>query len=584
MGDNKIQSFVKKQNSNVNSAFLLFLVYLLILFYVFGHLILNIDTHLISWLDTPYNLWLNNQVAQKLLNLDFRNFFETNAFWPNKLSLYYSDTHILQGLMTYVLGIFSSEIIKVFNLTFIINLVLNYIFTYLFWTTHFNSKLQSFGASIIFIFSPFFFNNVGHYQLMAYWPGMASLYFLRLSVSKQISKYVVISAIFATIQFLASVYLAFFMLVVVAIKLLLGIINRKHKAYYIRLVLAYFGVFLLSSGYFIAGYIRMKHINNFVRDPSEYITYSAHLSDYLFTTGVNSFASNSGIYEKWNSFNKHIWGERASFPGFSIMVPFLVALFIIKRDKQRYIVGVKMDKESVFFGILIVLGFLFSLGTRLSFNGNYSHIPLPYNLFVKYLPMFDAIRATARWSFILYLGLSWFAVKGLVVIYEKIKNNNFKIIAVALFSILWVWENLPLQLEARAEDYYNGYSVIERLCREEKKVLLELPLGHLDDPRGVIKGLNYITKSQMASVIHKCYLVNGYSGFEPQSLVEMRNVLGQIIETKDWNKFHNLIRSYQVSIVKVNNPIWKELLEYLEKQDILSEVDTNVYVVSKEEN
>ena len=164
---------------------------------------------------------------------------------------------------------------------------------------------------------------------------------------------------------------------------------------------------------------------------------------------------------------------------------------------------------------LVIIGFFFSLGPRLSFNGAYSGIPTLYTFLIKYVPFFDSVRGLARWSFIFYLGLTYFFVKYV---------ENKKLWLVAILFLFCLFEYLPVNLKTTKENYldFGTDNILKSECfsANQKQILLEIPVTHLTVGKGIYVGLNYISKRQLASTYHGCLLVNGYSGYEPPSQTE----------------------------------------------------------------
>lgn len=66
---------------------LYFLLFGLIFIFVFRNLLVNFKTDLILNGDYLFIIWQMYRNINKILKLDFANFFETNAFYPNKLTL-----------------------------------------------------------------------------------------------------------------------------------------------------------------------------------------------------------------------------------------------------------------------------------------------------------------------------------------------------------------------------------------------------------------------------------------------------------------------------------------------------------------
>jgi hypothetical protein len=293
------------------------------------------------------------------------------------------------------------------------------------------------------------------------------------------------------------------------------------------------------------------------------VTYSAHVSDYFFSNGVDSVINRIGIVKKWNSYDKHVMGERADFPGITITVIFILSLFYILIRKKRAIIGVKIEGGDLFFLLLIVFGLLFSLGPRLNFNGVYAGIPTPYTFLIKYIPFFDSIRGLARWSFLFYFGLAYFFAKYL---------SNKKLWLVLMVFGLALLECLPINYLTTKEEYldYTTDIILKNECQGDKgKVLLEIPTSHLSVGKGIYVGLNYISKRQLASVYHGCLLVNGYSGYEPPSQTSYFQSVESSLKNLDPDDFINELRSRGVSYLRIS----PEFLVESERQNYLTTIE-----------
>lgn len=432
----------------------------------------------------------------------------------------------------------------VINLVFLITLLLNYVFIYLFWKLFFKNDFISFIGAVVFSFSPFYHLQQGHFQMISYWPFFASLFFFLRDKNINV-KNLIFSGVFIIIQFLASVYLSVFLLFSLSLYVFINSIKNK-KLDDIKKFLIVFFVFLLGAGYFINGYINVKKHYNFVRNYGEYVTYSAHLTDYIFTTGIDSVFNKTLFAKKWNSFNKHAIGESAAFPGFIISLVFAFSVLIILKRKNSLVVGFKIKSEDLFFLALVILGLLFSFGPRLNFNGVYSEIPTPYTFIVKYIPFFDSIRGLARWSFLFYLGLTYYFAKFLL------SKKNFIVIVVFALCLM---ECLPTSYITTKEDYIDIYTdeILKNECFvKQDSILLEIPTNHLMVGKGIYVGLNYISKRQLATTYHGCALVNGYSGFEPVSQTEYYNIIEKSLEDVDVSTFLKKVKERKVNFIRIS--------------------------------
>ena len=321
---------------------------------------------------------------------------------------------------------------------------------------------------------------------------------------------------------------------------------------------------------------------NFQRNTTEYSVYSANVTDYFFTSGISTLLNQSHVMQKWNSFDKHFGGEKAGFPGFLVSILGLFGLLgIYYSKKEKWLkISVDLKKNEIFFLSLIVIGFIFSLGGTIILNGNNTFIPNLYIFLAKRLPFLDVVRSTARWSFLLYFGLIWFSMKGFDKIIEKIKNKNLRLSFVVLIFSFFVIEFVPIKMDSHAEEYYVGYSKIEEACRDKKQVLLELPVSHLDYSGGLLAGLNYISKTQMASAFHKCYLKNGYSGYEPENLSSFRTKIDSILSNNDTNEFIHLMKQENINLLKINDARWNPMVKELVSEEKLKELDQNIFLIN----
>lgn len=523
-------------------------LFILILCFVFRSIILNISTNLLDWLDYPYIIWTIFQSVTHIKNLDLVNFFETNAFYPHRLTLLFSDILLPQSLILLSFLSITKSLILSFNLTFLITFILDFIAGFLLWRQIFKKELIAFFGSLFIVFSPFFHLELSHFQMMSYWPFLFALYFLFKYEEKKHRKNLIFVGLFLTIQFLASVYLSIFLIFTIFIFYISRIVIHSQIRSNIFRISLIFIVFLITSGLFIQGYIDMKNTYQIKRNINEYINYSANLSDYIFTSQIKSLIHQSELLKTWNNSNKN-HGSHSSFPGFLISILGIYSLFKILKNKDSVSLNLELNNEKTFFLILAITGLIFSLGPRLNFNGNYAHIVLPYDIILKFVPFADAIRVPTRWSFIFFLGSIYFS---LITLNKLADKSNHKIFFLIIF-IIFALEYIPVNIKSSADSYINNdYIFLKNVCSNEKRVLLELPLTHLHAYPNIYEGLKYITKTELSSTYHNCLLVNGYSGYDlPDNLI-LANTLNKYIENQETTAFLDELKRMDINYVKFN--------------------------------
>lgn len=536
----------------ISSYVWMIVFFILLIIFIFRSLLLNISTNLLDWQDYSLMVWITNQNAGHIKNFQINNFFNSNIFYPFEGTMLFSDLLLPSSILTLMFQQFSSNPILVFNLIFFTTLILNIWSSFLLWRLFFKQGLLIFFGTLVSAFSPYFFMELNHFQMINFWPIFFGLYFLfkeQYTVKNSILVGVMIS-----LEFFLSVYLWVFMLFAIGIWYVMQFLYRYFQKKFLKNIIVHGFLVLMTisvlSGVFVLKYIQVKQSYDIVRPPEEYILYSAHLSDYLFTTYYKSFLYSTKLANLWNSYNQHNVGESGAFPGIVLLFLSVTGLIILRKKIRSFSILIKLSFYNIYFFILLVSGFLFSLGPRLSINGAYTGIPLPYYAILKFIPLVEPIRANARWMFLLFLGLSYFAVLGL-----KRLNSGGKrsLILTIIFSAIFLLEIVPFNKITGKKEYYPVvYNTLEEKCTPDPKILLEYPLSRFTTQNNIIEDLTYKNQLQLASLRHKCKLVNGYSGYTPKDYERYEDQLFWAIERKDEDMFWRLMSERKVNFLKLN--------------------------------
>jgi len=525
--------------------FIYFLISVSIFSFIFRDHIINISTNLIDWRDYAYVVWVINQAINNFKELGSNGIFNGNAFYPNENILLFSDLLWPQTLITTIFKLFSKNIILQFNLTFFTTILLNIVSIYLFWKTIFKKKQSVLFASILTNFSPFFFLQLSHFQMISYWPFFFALSFL--FKNKKTIKETFLIGLFLSIQFYAAVYWSIFLITVIGIYYFVKLIKKDQIVDNTKSLILIGMIFIILAGPILFKYLQNQKAYSIHRNYSEYVEYSAQISDYFFSNSYNSAVSNSKLFKKINSFNNHPGGERAGSPSVLITFLFLIGIAVIKKNKKEWSINFSIKEKDLFFILLALIGLIFSLGPRLLFNGNYLAVPLPFSLALKYLIIFDPIRATARFSALFYIGAFYFATKGL----ERINKKN-NIILISILCLIYLLELLPLNLKSEYNNYYSHpYALIEKDC-SKGAVLLEYPFDQNFEEANVITNLKYKASQLTASVKSTCDLVNGYAGFDPDDYTNYIATFNKYLNSTDSAKLQQTIAEKNVSFIKIN--------------------------------
>jgi hypothetical protein len=413
-------------------------------------------------------------------------------------------------------------------------------------------------AGFIFAFSPVRILQIGHMQLLNFeWAPLAVLALL-LALQTRRKRYLVLSTALLFLQALCSVYLAFFVVVVLAAYVAGALLVRptlfRGMALNIVLAALCFGALLAPL---VAQYRKVNKAGVFNTDISFMVSASANpIGSYLDVgtgTGRNIYAP---LLQKYVS-AEFDW-EKNLFPGFVAL--FLAACGIsgwfravLRRGRAtEREVGWSMPLLLVATGsmVLLVASYVLSLGPYLRVHDQPTHIPLPFLWAAKLLPGFAGIRVPARFGFVAMLALSTLAGCGWLTICNWL--HRFRLfarpvtVAIATAGLLAV-----MALEYRFVPL-NTFPVITPATlapeyrwlagRPKGSVTLELPISGPIPVGDPFEQAQYV----YASTYHWQPLVNGYTGYPPPSAWQTLPVLAHLPERSSLELLHQLRVRYVV--------------------------------------
>jgi len=124
---------------------------------------------------------------------------------------------------------------------------------------------------------------------------------------------------------------------------------------------------------------------------------------------------------------------------------------------------------------------------------------------------------------------------------------------------------MPVYRTSSSNEYLNNeYTVLKKECKGNK-VLLEVPVTHLQTNGGIYQGLKYIGGVQLASLYHGCHLINGYSGYDFSPLIDLDTQINSLLKTNNREELIKLYKSTGADFVKINGKM-------LKAQNIKSEI------------
>lgn len=361
-------------------------------------------------------------------------------------------------------------------------------------------------AGTFFTFVPWRFSHLTHLQhLWTLWLPLMLLALLRLRDRPTLPR----AALFATafvMNGLTNLHWLAFGSVAIALAVLLMERGKRHA-------IAAMVAGSLALVPVLVPYWRAGKLYGMRGDAGETLEYSGTLHGWTVASLHNRLY---GPLTNDGSTNPEHW----AFPGVLGIVLAIAGLFLAARRER----GVAL--------VFILLGFVGSLGMNAFFG----------RFLFEYVPLFQGIRAPARWAMIVYLGMA------ILIAYAAARRRGLAVVA-----------TLALLLELRAAPirWYLTTGEIPRIYRwlaaqDVRGGVLEVPV----DQPSTYQYLYFAT-------VHHQPLVNGVSGFRPPGYDDLETMLGKatlVVVHDDTPVRHPRVVREPPSPVVLEHPVhWEEI-------------------------
>ena len=428
--------------------------------------------------DPLLSMWRAGWVFHQLQG-DPRGLFDANIFYPEPLTLTYSDSMLLPGLTAAPLLAAGVHPVTTYNLVLMSGFLLSGIAAALLVERLTGSSAAGFVAGIVFGFYPYHFEHYSHLELqMMQWMPL-SLLALHRFVETRAVRYAIAAAVCAAAQLYSSMYYGvFFTIYAVVVLATLVATRRPPLKRMLGPVAIAAGIALLIALPLIRPYREATKTKG-ERGRFEVAAYSATRLDYLRAHFRSALYGDRMLAGRQP--------ERALFPG---VVPIVLA-----------VAGLTPPLGAV--RLAYVAGLFVAFDGSLGFNG-YTY---PY-LYDWFSPI-RGLRVPARFSVLVGLSLAvlaGFGVRRLMALPRHRRGTHAVFALAVLSSIVNVWPVLPLVPVWREPPPVYG-----ALAGARHVVLAEFP---------VFPDYAYNTPYMYFSLWHWAPMINGYSGFMPKSYEE----------------------------------------------------------------
>lgn len=509
------------KNKRILKDFISFNFFLFLTLYVFkGILKVSLRKNIIGDLGDPLlNLYILKHNIDRILTLNFKNFFDANIFYPYKLTLAFSENLISSSISVLPVYLVSKNIVVSYNLFVIVNFVLSGFFMYLLCYRFTKSFFASLIAGTIFSLAPFKFPHSGHLHILTtMWIPLVFLFLHRFFEEKKY-RFTLFSSLFFIVQSLGCANYMVIIAPFILVMFMFYIFKSKH---YIKKYFTGFLVFIAVSGAILIPvyyhYLKVEELYEFKRSIRECIRYSPDIRAFLT---AYPFTLTGKILTKF--INPPFAWENALYMG---IIPLLSIIFICFFIIKKNVILFKLKKKvsdsrtlylphlekmkitpaglSILYLVVLFLSLILLTGP-LFFKVKYLPNPV-YYLFYYLFPGFKGIRVPSRF-FIMFLFSSAILISCFYSLY--LKNRTLIIL-----EILILLEFIPYYIPVSKMPYKGSIPEVYRWLaqKKEKFAIMELPLEEArwwDIPYGQDKGFFYT----YFSAYHNKKLFNGYSGY-----------------------------------------------------------------------
>ena len=429
--------------------------------------------------------WVQHQLPRDPLHL-----FQGNIFYPAHDTLAYSEPLIVPALMSAPVRWLGGSPVLVHNLLVIAGFALTALAAFAVVKQWTGDTVAAFVAASAFAFNTHLLVRLAHVQaLHAYGLPLALLATDRLLLYRRTR-----DALWLALWMTAMAYTSGHFLIFATVMIAVALLSRP--AEWIREPLAVLPRFALAAALTTAAvlplslpYQRVAREQGLVRSLENVGEYSATLKGYLAAAGRLH-------YSTWSAplFQNDV---DAFFPGVTVLALSLAAVVLAWRDRTAG-AGTTRRRTTMLIAIGGV-GMVLSLGT---------HTPV-YGWLYAIFPPLSSIRAAARFGNLFLLALALLAGMGAALLRSSgVFGRHATAATIALIALVNVEAIRAPFHYSRFDGIPNLYSLLAR--EPGRVVLVEQPFY---PPQGIFENAEYV----LNSTAHWRPLMNGYSGFMPQS-------------------------------------------------------------------
>ena len=437
----------------------------------------HLATHARDHHDVYFNMWRLAWFAHALTQ-PRQGLFDANIFYPEPRTLTYSDAMVVEGLIGAPLYWIGLPPVLIHNLLLLGAIVASA--TGIFVLARYLTGSASAGAmaGVIFAFVPFRFEHYMHMEMQWTMWIPWSFWAMHRTIETRGWRYGLLTGLFVSLQMLSSIYYGVFLIVLLGLSTAIILVSHRFSeipGLVVKLAPAAIVVAVICGAYARPYMETKKDVG--ARDVRQIMIYSARPSSYLVATPDNV------VYG--NMFAGRSRPERRLFPG-ALAVALAIAGLFLKPVRQLSII------------IAYLAGLVLAYEMSLGLSGYTFRF-----LFERY-EVFQGFRALARLGIFVVFFLAVLAAFGYAALASIRGMPRRALLCFTIVLLVVEYRVRPLQLIA----YANQAPPLHAwLATQPRGVVGVVPMPEFDPQ------IAYL------STFHWQPIVNGYSGYVPQSYI-----------------------------------------------------------------
>lgn len=463
-------------------------------------LLADLDSHGILGGDPALMNW-QLQWVSRALYADPSNLFNGNTFHPHPNVIALTDHMLTLAVINAPLSLLFDSPWVGYNLLILLAYYLSCVGGYWFMREVTGSHQAGLWAGIFWGFLFFRIHHIGHLQVLSFqWMPFVAATLIRFLRSPTSARTLALSVCFVA-QALVSWYHAVITTVLV---LVLSLVHASRQRLTVRHVAGAAAAGALCAAVILPAaipYHRSIEETNLANRAAEALVPGDRVS-------VSSYLEppRATLLGQLREAGPWIWGERTLYVGYSAIALALMGLFVRRGPRT-------ISTRWIAAGIcLVVIGFVFARGFV---SSDQTRLPLLYLSELPGLGFLKGLRATQRFSLLVYFGIMILSGAGAMVLAARFRNSRSAWAAISLICLVFLVEVYPVRLpfEPRPYDVSRLDLAIPQLWRDERRrpVVVHLPIHYFLRAYATPEAVYMLDSTH-----HWARVVNGFSGAEPR--------------------------------------------------------------------